>query len=187
MGVRKKVKIPSTVDAILQSRRLEILHALALSGPQTVGQLAASLPSMSQAALYRHVKILETAGALFAREIRTQKRGAPETVYSVVDETTTSLKLRGEQRSAGALRKYFTAIQAALLAAFDRRLQQGPIPKGKLAMRSSIVYLNPDELVEVRAMLARLRDFEANRGDRRKPFSLNVTLFPIVTDDSATT
>jgi DNA-binding transcriptional ArsR family regulator len=173
-----KVKKPNIIDAILHPQRLEIVRMLGVHGPQSVRELGERLPQIAQATLYRHVKMLQAAGAVICDQTRTPQRGAPETIYALVEETTVSLQLRGAQRSSESMRRYFTAVQAALLSAFERTLAEGAIPRLQFAVRSSVVYLNAAELREVRGIFARLKRFEAKCNGRRRPFSLSFALFP---------
>ncbi|MBV9718316.1 MAG: helix-turn-helix domain-containing protein [Candidatus Eremiobacteraeota bacterium] len=173
-----KVKKPSLADALLHPQRLEIVRMLAIHGPQSVRELATRLPAIAQATLYRQVKVLQSAGAMMPSGKRMQQWGAPETVYGLVEGATTSLRLKSSQRSPESMRRYFAAVQAALWSAFERRLNGGPIASGELAVRHSVVYLNADELREVKAIFARLKELEIDRGGRRRLFSLSLALFP---------
>jgi predicted transcriptional regulator len=186
MAMPGKVKRPSTADVLINPRRLEVIRAFQTSGPLTVRELGGIVRSISESTLYRHVRLLERVGALAIAETRRKERGAPETVYVIPDHPLETVHLRGQARSPANMRRYFLAVQGAQLAEFEARLKEGPIEGRLAAMRYAVIYVNPAELREVRAMLARLKELATNRDARRMALSLSFTLFPAPSRDQPT-
>ncbi|HEY1975844.1 MAG TPA: helix-turn-helix domain-containing protein [Candidatus Baltobacteraceae bacterium] len=172
-----RVKRPSPADAIIHPERLELLTVIQLSGPLSARELREELPRISQASLYRHLKVLAQAGFIVTIERPPEGRGAPEKAFSTAPTAPSSIRLRGRERSTEALRRNLLALHAAEVALFERSAARRPIDAGDLSWRQSIVYLDRSELREVRAILARLKELETHRTDRQRAFALNVRLF----------
>jgi DNA-binding transcriptional ArsR family regulator len=174
----RHVKRPSLADTIIHPQRLELLTVLQTSGPLSAHELLERVPGLSQASLYRHLKTLRDAGIIVAAERHRDGPGAPEKTFSVAATAPSNIRLRGRERSRDALRRYLLAMQAAELTQLEKIIAAGPIEKRHLYLRQSIVYLNRDELREVEAMLARLKELETRGPAARRAFALNLRLFP---------
>ena len=173
-----RVKRPSLADALIHPARLALLTALQLEGPLSARELQERLPAVSQASLYRHLKTLTEAGAIVVHERRHVGVGAPEKTFSIADAGPRSIRLRGRERSADALRRYLLALQAAEILQLERTLVAGQIDEALLNWRQSVVYLDRQELKEIKAIFARLKAFETRRTARQRAFALNLRLFP---------
>src|SRR6185295_3581858 len=109
-------------DILLHPARLRIL--MAVSGRQmTPQQIAAVLPDIPQATLYRHINRLCAAGILTVVQ-ETRVRGAVEKVYTVSEEAATLTGEEFAQASREDHLRYFTAFTASLLSQFRIYLRQ---------------------------------------------------------------
>lgn len=174
-----RVKNEALRSAILHPARLEILRAFELHGTLTIGELATTLPNVSQPSLYRHVKRLLDVGVLAVRDVRQGDRGAPERVYAIADAAQLKFAAKGKERTRAVLRRFYTAMIAAQTAEFEKSLADGTFPAKYFHVRHALINVNEDELVEVRDMFARLSALSENPAKGRVSLDLGIALFPV--------
>ncbi len=151
-------------DLILHPVRLRILANLA--GRQlTTTMLAAALPNVPQATLYRQIKIL-WEGGLLEVVAENEVRGALERTYAVSAEGD-----RLEAQDVANLSRedyllYFNIFAATLLDNFNSYIQQADLdrlPDDGLSFNQVVLYLNDAERATLRAQLTNaIRDAIGN-------------------------
>jgi DNA-binding transcriptional ArsR family regulator len=134
--------------------RLRVVHALRGARVLTTGQIAAHLPDVSKATVYRHVDALAGAGVLEVADQR-RVRGAVERRYRLSRERATIDAATVRSMSADDHRRAFVAALAALIAEFDGYLDRpGVDPVTDLVgYRQHALWLRPDELTGLIAQL----------------------------------
>jgi DNA-binding transcriptional ArsR family regulator len=117
----------TSANLLLHPVRLRILKAFMGDRHLTTSQLAAGLPDVPQASVYRHVARLATAGVLeVIAECRV--RGAVERTYAL---RPAAARISPEDAAAMTLEEHahaFLTYVAGLLADFDRYLAAAPEP-----------------------------------------------------------
>ena len=109
-------------DLILHPIRMRILMAL-VSKQKTSKQLAAILPDIPPATLYRHIRCLAKAGLINIVAERPV-RGAVEKVYTVDPSSATLTADEMASASKEDHLRYFTAFVASLLDDFSHFLER---------------------------------------------------------------
>jgi DNA-binding transcriptional ArsR family regulator len=162
-------------DILLHPARLRIL--MAVSGRQmTPQQIAAVLPDIAQATLYRHINRLCAAGILTVVE-ESRVRGTVEKVYTVSEAAATLSEAEFAQASHEDHLRYFTAFTASLLSQFRLYLRQEhlDLKADGVGYRTAALYLTDAEFEEVREALRRaLKPYLSNTpgpGRRRRLLS----------------
>lgn len=171
----------TSVEAIFHPVRMRIITALN-GRQQTTGQLAAALPDVAQATLYRHLKRLLDVGVLQVAEQRPV-RGVLEKVYAL---TGSGLSLTPDSPEIGRLtnddwRQAFAAFTGSLLGQFEVCLRQEPanLVRDGVSFRTAPLYLSD---VETLQFFADLRALMASAGanspapDRRRRLFSTVLL-----------
>lgn len=107
-------------DLVLHPVRMRIILALVHGQQLTPLELAAQMPDVPQATLYRHIKALAGGGLLAVVEER-QVRGAVEKVYALAE---TSPGTPDEVLNAGREEhlRWFTSYLTGILGSFERYL-----------------------------------------------------------------
>jgi hypothetical protein len=169
------------VDLLLHPVRLRILQAFLGDRALTTSQLAAELPEVPQASLYRHIAQLSRAGVLQVVAER-RVRGALERTYVLRGAAAQvgpaeAARMTPEERLRG-----FTAFVASLLGAAERSLDapgRGRQPD-QLGYRMAGLWLTDAELTELLADLVRvLQPRLANPpGGRRRRWLVAGVLLP---------
>jgi DNA-binding transcriptional ArsR family regulator len=166
---------PSRVEVIIHPVRLRILMAVA-GREMTPQQLAAALPDIPQATLYRHINTLHKAGVL--RVVReTPMRGAVERVYELVQEASLIPKEEWAQIAPADHLRYFTQFSANLLNLARLYLQQAEVPLDKdlFWYRTTILQLSEADSAAFRqALLELIQEFATRRaapGSKRAYFT----------------
>src|ERR1700681_1636175 len=136
-------------DLVLHPVRLRIILAFARGRRLTPQEVAAVLPDVSQATLYRQIERLFRGGALaIASERRV--RGAVERTY-VLAEGGSSVSLEDLANSSRDDHLgYFTAFAAGLIAQFERYLEREEIDllKDGVGYREVVLNLTDEKLKE---------------------------------------
>ena len=133
-------------DLLLHPVRMRLVTELA-GRQMTPGQLAAALPDVPQATLYRQINRL-LAGGIFEVVAEQVVNGAKERTYAVVggaerlslDETQS---ITPEQHI-----RYFSTFAAVLIDTFTRYVQQADPPKlaeDGLSYNRAVIYLSDAE------------------------------------------
>jgi DNA-binding transcriptional ArsR family regulator len=136
-------------DVLLHPQRLAILRALG-SESRTAKELAATLPTLPQATLYRHLNALLEAGLVEVVE-QTQVRGAVERTYAVARSAT----ILTVEDVANATRddhfRYFASFLAGMLGEFGHYLDRPEIDllADGVGYREYVINLTDDELLEL--------------------------------------
>ncbi len=147
----------ATADLLLHPVRLRIVQAFLGDRALTTSDLAAELPDVPAASLYRHVARLVNAGVL-AVVAERRVRGAVERTYVLrliaasvgLDEVATM--------SADEHRQAFMAFVAGLLGDFDRYLARGDIDllRDGVSYRLAGLWLDDAEYAELLRELLRV-------------------------------
>jgi DNA-binding transcriptional ArsR family regulator len=169
-------------DLILHPVRLRIILAFARGRRLTPQQVAALLPNVPQATLYRQLERLYRGGALAVAAER-RVRGAVERTYVLV-EGGASLSVEALAKSSREDHlRYFTAFAAGLIAQFERYLERPEIDllKDGVGYRQLVLNLTDDEIPEMagafNAALGRYLDREPKPGHKRR--MLATVLMPL--------
>jgi len=170
-----------TLELVLHPVRLRILNAMSGERTCTTAELSDRMPDLSQATLYRHVKLLLKGGLLEVVD-EQQVRGAIERRYRVRRE---GARIGMDVAAAMSLEDHrtgFTATMAALIAEFNTYLdREGANPfADRVSYRQATLWLRDqdlDELLgELRAVIVSRMQKNAARGS--KPFRASMILFP---------
>ncbi|MFD1212838.1 helix-turn-helix domain-containing protein [Arthrobacter sp. GCM10027362] len=165
-------------DALLHPQRIAILRAL-IPQARTAKQLAAILPTLPQATLYRHLNALLEAGILEVAEER-QARGAVERSYTIAGGGAV---LGTEDLAAATAEdhfRYFATFLAGLLGEYGHYLER-PRPdldRDGVGYREMVLNLTDQEL---RTMLAEIRNVVRTYSGREAGQDRTPRLFATVT------
>jgi DNA-binding transcriptional ArsR family regulator len=146
----------SKLDLLLHPVRLRLLQSL-IGEELTARQLAARLPQVAQATLYRHLNRLVEAELIRVVE-ENRVRGTVEKVYAL-QEDAASLS---PEEIAGASRedhlRYFTTFVITLLDDFARYLQRENIDFAAdgAGYRQVALFLTDEELLEFTGQVNKL-------------------------------
>jgi hypothetical protein len=141
-------------DLILHPVRLRIILAFAGGRRLTPQQVAAVLPDVPQATLYRQIERLYRGGALAVAAERPV-RGAVERTY-VLAEGGASLSPEELAKSSREDHLgYFTAFAAGLIAQFEAYLERSEIDllKDGVGYRQVVLNLTDEEISEMAGAL----------------------------------
>ncbi len=158
------------------------MHAFAGGRSLTTAQLAARLPDVSQATVYRHVATLAEAGILeVAGEQRV--RGFVERRYRLRPQAAAVTAERAAAASADDHRRAFATAMAVLLAEYEQYLDRpGADPAAdQVGYRQHAVWLADDERERlIEGMRAAILPILTNGpGAGRHPYLLSPVLFPV--------
>lgn len=136
----------SKSDLLLHPVRLRLVTELA-GRPMTPGQLAAAMPDVPQATLYRHINRL-LQGGVFEVVAEQVVNGATERTYGVMAgaERLTAVEMQSVTPEQHI--RYFSTFAAALIDAFSRYVQQAdPATLGEdgLSYNRAVIYLSDGE------------------------------------------
>jgi DNA-binding transcriptional ArsR family regulator len=170
------------VELLLHPVRLRLVHAFAGGQSLTTAQLAARLPDVSQATVYRHVATLADAGILEV-ESEQRVRGFVERSYRL---RPSAAAITAEQAAAATVddhRRAFATAMAVLLAEYEQYLSRpGVDPAADMVgYRQHAVWLTEEERVRlIEGMRAAILPIIANGpGEGRAPYLLSPILFPL--------
>lgn len=170
------------VELLLHPVRLRLVHAFAGGRSLTTAQLAARLPDVSQATVYRHVATLADAGILEV-EGEQRVRGFVERRYRLRRAAAAITLARAAAASKDDHRRAFATAMAVLLAEYGRYLDRPESdPAGDMVgYRQHAIWLTDDErarLIEgMRAAILPIID--NGPGEGRAPYLLSPVLFPV--------
>jgi Helix-turn-helix domain len=160
-------------DLILHPVRLRIILAFARGRRLTPQHVAAVLPDVPQATLYRQIERLYRGGALAVASER-RVRGAVERTY-VLAEGGASLSPEDLARSSRDDHLgYFTAFAAGLIAQFEQYLERSEIDllKDGVGYRQVVLNLTDEELSEMagalNVALGRFLAYDPKPGRKRR-------------------
>jgi DNA-binding transcriptional ArsR family regulator len=174
------------VELLLHPVRLRLVHAFAGGRSLTTAQLAARLPDVSQATVYRHVATLAEAGILEV-EGEQRVRGFVERHYRLRRTAAAVSPARAAAATVDEHRRAFATAMAVLLAEYEQYLGgPGADPAADLVgYRQHAIWLTDDErarLIEgMRAAI--LPIIENGPAEGRRPYLLSPVLFPVVSAD----
>ena len=170
-----------SIDLLLHPIRIRIIQALLDGSALTTKQLKSQLTDVPSASLYRHVSMLADAGVLVVTGERPV-RGTVERMYALHLPSASVGAAEARALSLDDHRRAFTAYAAALLADFDRYLDDaGADPVGDgVSFTQMALWLSDDELATLRRKLAELLQPPSTNGpgrDRTKRI-LSMVLMP---------
>jgi DNA-binding transcriptional ArsR family regulator len=170
------------VELLLHPVRLRLVHAFAGGRSLTTAQLAARLPDVSQATVYRHVATLADAGILEV-EGEQRVRGFVERHYRLRPAAAAITASRAAAASKDDHRRAFATAMAVLLAEYEQYLDRPDSdPAADLVgYRQHAIWLSDDERTQlIEGMRAAILPIiEHGPGDDRKPYLLSPILFPV--------
>jgi DNA-binding transcriptional ArsR family regulator len=171
-------------DLILHPVRLRIILAFASDvGTRrlTAQQVAAALPDLPQASLYRHLERLRQGGVLAVASER-RVRGAVERTYVLAAGGATLSPEELANASRDDQLGYFTTFAVSLIAQFERYLRRPEVDRvaDGVGYRQVVLNLSDEELLEMaaalNAALARFLHLRPAPGRRRR--TLATVLLP---------
>lgn len=149
-------------DALLHPQRLAIVRLLS-TAPATPGELAAALPDIAPATLYRHLATMQDADLI---EVVAERRvrGAVERRYAVRSALLSAEDLATATGDDHV--RYFATFLAGLLGEFGRYLGGGDVDleRDGIGYREHVLHLSDAEL---RELLGELRASIARRAAHR--------------------
>lgn len=169
------------LDLIVHPIRLRLIQAFSPGDRLTAHQLAARLPDIPPATLYRHLGALVRGGVLAVVQVRAI-RAAQEKVYALVEGATNVGPTESRATTSADHLRHFTVFLGLLRGDFERYLVRQAHPdlaKDGVAYYQIPVYLTEAEhrrfVKELKALLGPLRKNEPN-GSRTRRFVNIVTL-----------
>jgi DNA-binding transcriptional ArsR family regulator len=170
------------VELLLHPVRLRLVHAFAGGRSRTTAQLAARLPDVSQATVYRHVATLAEAGILEV-EAEQRVRGFVERRYRLRAPAAAVTPERAAAASVDDHRRAFATAMAVLLAEYEQYLDRpGADPAAdQVGYRQHAIWLTGEERERlIEQMRAAILPIIAKRpGEGRVPYLLSPILFPV--------
>jgi hypothetical protein len=166
-------------DLILHPVRLRIVLAFASdvgSRRLTARQVAALLPDLPQASLYRHIERLYRGGVLAVAGER-RVRGAVERTYVLAAGGATLSPIDLANATPERHLDYFTTFAVSLIAQFERYLERpgADLVADGVGYRQVVLNLSDDELREMagalNAAVARFIRLRPEPGRRRRAFT----------------
>lgn len=169
------------VELLLHPVRLRLVHAFAGGRALTTADLAARLPDVSQATVYRHVAVLAEAGILEV-EGEQRVRGFVERHYRLRRSAAAVTPERAAAASLDDHRRAFPTAMAVLLAEYQQYLSRpGADPAAdQVGYRQHAIWLTDDERERlIEGMRAAILPVLSNEpGDDRRAYLLSPILFP---------
>jgi DNA-binding transcriptional ArsR family regulator len=170
------------LELVAHPVRLRIVHAMRGGRLLTTAQLAARLPDVSKATVYRHVDLLAANGILeVAGEQRV--RGAVERSYRLSQERAAVSPEAYASVSLDEHRRAFPASMAALLAEFSAYLDRDDADPAQdlVGYQQRAIWLSRDELIELIGELsAAITPKLANQATQdRARYLISPILFPV--------
>ena len=169
------------LDLIVHPIRLRLIQAFSPGDRLTAHQLAARLPDIPPATLYRHLGALVRGGVLAVVQVRPV-RAAQEKVYSLVEGAANVGPTESRAANSADHLRHFTVFLGLLRGDFERYLTRRPRPdlaKDGVAYYQIPVFATDREhrrfIRELKALLDPLRKNEPN-GSRTRRFVNIVTL-----------
>lgn len=160
-------------EILLHPVRLKIIQCLVDGNQLTAQQLKQQLPDISQATLYRHIKVLEVAGAIVTVETR-KKRGATERVFMLPEHVETLSLLQLQQGSPEAHLSYFIKFVAHLIGDFSKYVH-GPdmnLLRDGVTYRQEPIFLSDEEnrelMLQIRNLIQKYANNEPSENRRRR-------------------
>jgi DNA-binding transcriptional ArsR family regulator len=169
------------LEVLAHPVRLRIVHAMRGGRVLTTAALAALVPDVSQAMIYRHVGVLSDAGILEVAEER-RVRGAVERVYRLRPDRASIDPGTASSLSADDHRQGFAIAMATLIAEFTAYLdrEESDVSADPIGYQQHALWLNPAELVslvsELRAAI--LPRLTIPQAPDRARYLLSPILFP---------
>jgi len=169
------------LDLIVHPIRLRLIQAFNPGDRLTAHQLAARVPDIPPATLYRHLGALVRGGVLAVVQVRPV-RAAHEKVYALVEGGANVGPTESRAAAPADHLRHFTVFLGLLRGDFDRYLAKHPRPdlaKDGVAYYQFPVYLTDAEhrrfIKALKALLGPIRKNEPN-GVRTRRFINIVTL-----------
>lgn len=170
------------VELLLHPVRLRLVHAFAGGRLLTTAELAARLPDVSQATVYRHVATLADAGILEV-EGEQRVRGFVERRYRLRPGAATITPERAAAATREDHRKAFSTAMAVLLAEYEQYLADPSADPAadQVGYRQHTVWLTEDERARlIEGMRSAILPIIGNRPEPgRTPYLLSPILFPV--------
>ena len=166
-------------DLLLHPVRMRIL--LTLAGNELTSQeIAARLPDVAHATLYRHVAKLSKAGVLVVVDER-KKRGMTERTYALTDMRHLDMSASFQEATDDERFGYFLSFVTSLLQDFALYLRnrEGE-PKEDFGFHSHVINLNDREFAQLATKLNELfRPYLKNKlTNKRTPRTLSTVIVP---------
>lgn len=178
----------ASADVLIHPVRLRVVQSLLGRRELTTAELAAELPEVPPATLYRHVAVLVEAGVLTVVGER-RVRGAVERRYGLNPVNATAGREDLAAMTHEQLRTSFGVFAASLIAGFDAYLARPEVDPvhDALGFRTAAIHLREDDVAE---FTERLREavepwLSPHPGARRHLFSTVLTPAPVPEAPSA--
>jgi DNA-binding transcriptional ArsR family regulator len=175
------------VELLLHPVRLRLVHAFAGGRSLTTAQLAARLPDVSQATVYRHVATLAEAGILEV-EAEQRVRGFVERHYRLRPSAAAVTPSRAAAATTDEHRRAFATSMAVLLAEYEQYLDRpGTDPAAdQVGYRQHAIWLSDGEREKlIEGLRAAIVPVLGNGPEpERTPYLLSPILFPLSAEQS---
>jgi DNA-binding transcriptional ArsR family regulator len=134
------------IEGLMNPVRIQIVLYLLRNGHCTTKDLAAALPDIPPASLYRHVKRLREYG-IIAVSNTTQVRGAVEKEYTLVVNPYEQMDKAAEEANQGDLMILFYQFVMTRLMEFNKYLEKSDLDLAadKVGFRTYPLYLSEEE------------------------------------------
>jgi len=168
-----------SIGGLLHPIRMQILKVLAKDKELTTRGLAARMPDVPQASLYRHIRVMLKDGILEVSQEK-QVRGTTERSYRLRQNPFDEITARRDQLDKKELLDLFTGFKIAELSDLAEYLgdDDAPMEMDRLGFASESFYMDDVELKQfVTAMKGVINDHsqtEAGPGRRLHKFSFTV-------------
>jgi DNA-binding transcriptional ArsR family regulator len=150
------MRLRDRLDLVLHPVRLRLMLAL-VGGERTVADLAAALPDVSRATLYRHLNLL-VKGGLVRVTAQRAVRGAVERTYALAQDTLNLDRAALQTLSREEHLELFTTYLSSLLNDYVRYLGKRPQPDLQadgVGYHKHVLFLSDEELAEFASALNR--------------------------------
>ncbi|MFK7805570.1 MAG: helix-turn-helix domain-containing protein [Anaerolineae bacterium] len=172
-------------ELILHPIRMRLVSELG-NREMTTRELAAALPDIAQATLYRQIKRLQEGG-IFHVTNEQVVNGAVERTYGLVANQSRLTAEDVANLSAEEHMQYFSVFAAGLIDSFSRYLEQAETPllePDGASYNQAIIYLSDEERVAFQEQLLNIvGKVLTNKADeKRKKYTLASVVIPDVSN-----
>ncbi|MET1065987.1 MAG: helix-turn-helix domain-containing protein [Arthrobacter sp.] len=172
----------NSADLLLHPVRLRIVQLFLGGRTLNTSEIVSRLPEVSQATLYRHVRLLAKAGVLTVTGER-QVRGAHERTYGLEIEAShvdpeDLAAMTGEDH-----RRAFMGFIASLLSRFDRYISRDSVDlaRDRVGYRQTALWLTDEEFDDLAEDLRKTLATRTGNtpGGKRKLHTLSTIFLPV--------
>lgn len=169
-------------DLIMNPTRMRIIQFMMLHQHGTATEIGSDLSDVSQASIYRNIKILLDAGVLEVIS-ETPVRGTVEKTYAMNMEFGKDV---GQQEGEQLIKQALLSI----LASFDHYFEENPVVdpvKAVICLSSATLLINEEEFMDIAMGYQKLIEPYLNNkpGNGRKERMMTIISSPTITSGSS--